>query len=609
MHQRTSDTMVIQLWEENTYLPDALIGEIQVVLDMFQSQPTKPMELVQMYSFRHQITRVKLKMNYRPKALIEAQRAPAASSSRTGGMVPVALSTSNTSRQANSPIRSNTLSSKVVTPSELKELIEILDFGLMESLRAPDMDHPGTDPVWDWTVSSSLTGVTQPSIPRENRYSAMPHFIDQSLPIFMRPISLDIGLPPSNFVPIDYTTDVPVNTIDSQAITLSQFSTMDSEAASEPTTSYPEPSTSPRPYDIDPTSLKRELAVRAVSPPRSAPALEVSATHRLSALDASATSASTFIATPPTTPAITPLDLRAASVAQGANLMATLSSTSEGTKTPGSPKSDSAHSPKSNEAKDDAPSPRLGGGNWKPATSPSSSRARSPSASPPKSDASPTLTSAASGNTSPNSAATSQTSTQGSASLLQPSSATGTTNLPDFSFTTTTSMASTPTNNNVATTNSAPSEEAFLRSKSFSNVASPDGSWLSPIAPSEDALVDYMQGTTGKTKEIQLIGNSARERRRNRRPTVDAQHPPEYKGLAINREAQPSATTIDPVVRTEPSLVPPIALSENSQISSASTSVPAPSASNPTMTVTNDLLAAIEPISTSTETSESSQQE
>jgi hypothetical protein len=249
--------MVIQLWEENTYLPDALLGEIQVVLDMFQTQPTKPLELIQVYPFRHQITRVKVKINYRPKALIEAQRTPNLSQSRPG-MVPVQLTSSNTARQANSPSRSLTLNSKIVTQAELKELIEILDFGLTEALRAPDMDHPGTDPVWDWTVASSLSGITQPSLAREHRYSALPHIIDQDLPIYMRPISLDIGLPPSDFIP-------PVNTPRSPR---AENVTSPRQAPNESPKEYPRPeerALSPRPYGATPGSIKHEVAYRQVA--------------------------------------------------------------------------------------------------------------------------------------------------------------------------------------------------------------------------------------------------------------------------------------------------------------------------------------------------------
>lgn len=188
--------MTIQLWEENTYLPDALLGEIRVILDMFQSHPSNPLELTQVYGFRHQITRAKVRICYRPKALIEAQRPSLA---RTGSAsIPVALNTSNPTRSAHSPARSLTLNSKVVSTSELKELVDILDMGLTEALSAPDLDHLGTDPVWDWSVQTNVPGGNGlPALTKEQRYSARPNTVDDDLPVYMKPLSMELGLPPS----------------------------------------------------------------------------------------------------------------------------------------------------------------------------------------------------------------------------------------------------------------------------------------------------------------------------------------------------------------------------------------------------------------------------
>lgn len=188
--------MTLQLWEENTYLPDALLGEIRVVLDMFQSHPTNPLELTQVYGFRHQITRAKVRICYRPKALIEAQRPTLGRAS--SAIVPVALNTTNTSRNANSPARSLTLNSKIVSTAEIKELVDILDTGLTEALRAPDLDHIGSDPVWDWSIQSNLPSSGGLStLTKDQRYSTRPVYVDDDLPVFMMPISMELGLPPS----------------------------------------------------------------------------------------------------------------------------------------------------------------------------------------------------------------------------------------------------------------------------------------------------------------------------------------------------------------------------------------------------------------------------
>lgn len=515
VHQRASETMVVQLWEENTYLPDAIIGEIQVVLDEFQ--PTKPLELIQWYSFRHQITRVKVKMVYRPKALLEAQRGPSggASSSRPS-MVPVALSnTSNTARQANSPSRSATLNSKVVTPAELKELIEILDVGLMESLRAPDMDHPGTDPVWDWSLSSSISSLSQPAIPRENRYSAMPHFVDQSLPIFMRPISLDIGLPSSDFTPSQLPSANPEGFLESKLTTSQARAPIDTSKAapSSSESTVIEPSTSPRPYGVDISTIRREAAVRAVSPPRVAPQLETSEVHRLSGLTGSSdtpTITTTAVHSPPAS--LSPLNLQALASASQPSPPNSGRESLPVAPTISGPPSPSATSV--GETAGEPASPRASGlplpQDWKLAASPSSPRSLSPALSPRVQQIAGSREAAVSAP-----AIFEAVGSVGSPPSLRASDASfpfTTTRTPQMSF-------------------SGPSTADSLKTSTGSLEHSP---WVPTVAPSEEALVGYMEETTGQSKAMQSQGNAARERRRNRRPTYDSQHPPEFKNAPFS---------------------------------------------------------------------------
>lgn len=542
VHQRASENMVIQLWEENTYLPDAIIGEIQVVLDEFQ--PTKPLELIQWYSFRHQITRVKIKMVYRPKALLEAQRGPAAgSTSSRPGMVPVALSnTSNTARQANSPSRSATLNSKIVTPAELKELIEILDVGLMESLRAPDMDHPGTDSVWDWSLSSSISSLSQPAIPRENRYSAMPHFVDQSLPIFMRPISLDIGLPPSDYVPSQIPTATPEQFLETkrsspQPMTPQLFT--NGVPASEST--YIEPSTSPRPYGVDIHTIRREVAVRAVSPPRLSPRLETSETHRLSGIG-SAMEAPTVVASSTHAPiaSMSPLNLPAATIASQSSPPHSGRDTNSGDavlSAPPSPTSGATGAAISG----DSSSPRLGLAlpqDWKAAASPTSPRSLSPALSPRAEHL----------RASREAAVSAPAAFEAVASV--PSSPPLKTSTSSFSFTTTTSPQ---------TSASQPTVPATLTSSTGTLEPTP---WVPTVAPSEEHLVGLIEETTGKSKAMQSQGNVARERRRNRRPTYDSQHPPEFKNMLLSSDGFMASS---PPVESLLSLERPAATQEAAQ--------------------------------------------
>lgn len=476
--------MVIQLWEENTYLPDALVGEIQVVLlDMFQNQPTKPLELIQMYGFRHQITRCKVRIVYRPKALIEAQRTPALTQSRPG-LVQVPLTNGSNTTRSNSPARTLPLNSKVITPTELKELIEILDFGLNESLRAPDIDHPGSDPVWDWTVSSSLSGISQPSIPREHRYSAMPRAVDQSLPIYMRPISLDIGLPPStssslspksSFTPLSpssqtvipsfapapqATTNLPslpsathiaaispaspqttLNTIlnsgkenDTES---QQNGTESSQISTEakPTSTVPQISTS--------NSIRFEIAVRATSPPRAEARLENATSVRGSG------GASAQVFPPP---------MRSLSPPPPSNSRIDVSSSSSS-----NINNTNLHLAPSNWVKSQEPSP-----------------------SPP----------------------------------LSPKESSG-------SITPSRDTAASPTANPTGQGGTSPrttSPQPFG--------TDPSATWISSIAPSETVLEPFVEETTGGSKAMQSLGNAARDRRRReRRPTYDSQHPPEFIGI------------------------------------------------------------------------------
>lgn len=538
VHARASENMVIQLWEENTYLPDAIIGEIQVVLDEFQ--PTKPLELIQWYSFRHQITRVKIKMVYRPKALLEAQRGPAGGATSRPGMVPVALSnTSNTARQANSPSRSATLNSKIVTPSELKELIEILDVGLMESLRAPDMDHPGTDPVWDWSLSSSISSLSQPAIPRENRYSAMPHFVDQSLPIFMRPISLDIGLPPSDYVPSQVPAGPPEQFLEAkrsspQTVVPQPFAN-DTAVASEST--FVEPSTSPRPYGVDIHTIRREVAVRAVSPPRQAPRLETSETHRLSGIG-SATEAPIVVSssTHAALASIAPLNLQAATTTvqpSPPNSGRDTNSAGPVLSAPPSPTSGVAGASISG----DSSSPRPGLAlpqDWKAVASPTSPRSLSPALSPRAEFLRGSREAAVS--------APAVFEAVGSV----PSSPPLKSSTSSFSFTTTTSPQ---------TSASQPSVSTTLTSSTGTLEPTP---WVPTVAPSEDALVGLIEETTGKSKAMQSQGNVARERRRNRRPTYDSQHPPSM--LLSSDGFVASSPPAEPILSLErPALEPEVA--------------------------------------------------
>lgn len=539
VHQRASDNMVIQLWEENTYLPDVLIGEIQVILDEFQ--PTKPIELIQWYSFRHQITRVKLKMVYRPKALLEAQRAPAGSSSRPG-MVPMTLNTSNTARQANSPSRSATLNSKIVTPAELKELIEILDVGLMESLRAPDMDHPGTDPVWDWSLSSSLSSLSQPAIPRENRYSAMPHFIDQSLPVFMRPISLDIGLPPSDYIPAQPTPGTPEHFLEGKRL-MQRASEINPAILKDPVTTETHPtdsSLSPRPYGVDIQSIRHEFAVRAVSPTRNEPKLETSETHRLSGLGTTITAPMVSTSPPQASlPQLEAFNLEHASK--------TLPATSQAGASDSNPIEHSTLSP-SNSPRDavgESPSPRLAGlpgqKDWKLAASPTSPRSLSPALSPrsellrssrePALSAPAAFEAGATANTNP------------AAHSLQTSSSA-------FTFTTTTPQT-------------APSTSGSQSPLASSTGTLEPSTWIPTVAPSEEVLGAFIGETTGKSKAMQSMGNVARERRRNRRPTYDSQHPPEFKSLGLNSSG--ALTTSSSAELLAPHLDTAVAVSENAQ--------------------------------------------
>lgn len=461
--------MAIQLWEDNTYLPDALIGEIQVVLDMFQHNPNKPLELIQVYSFRHQITRVKLKMNYRPKALIEAQRAPV-SQQRGSAMVPVPLTNStNTARQAtNSPSRALSLNSKVVTPAELKEFIEILDFGLMETLRAPDVDQVGGDPVWDWGVStSSLGGATQPSIPRENRYSAMPHVVDQTLPIFMRPISLDIGLPPStttssasqngtSYAFGGQKSDESPRKVDAKPIEQPPVSRLPIATNVNKSADLPNANTESTrmasTYGIDPDSIRHELAIRAISPRSNLvePSRETSASVRLSEQIPEIYPPAILSTSPPFNAA----GISKATCGEAPTLVSprlqgsiTIGNAREGST---SPRSDASLSPSRGEASEES---------IKAQNIP---------------DASPT--------------------TPGSPNSLSPRSLT-------------------PTTTNL--------------SQTASNGGDP-AAWMPTIAPSESVLEAYLDEPS---KTMQSLGNAARERRRNRRPTYDAQHPPEFKGL------------------------------------------------------------------------------
>ena len=383
------------------------------------------------------------------------------------------------------------------------------------------MDHPGSDPVWDWAVASSLSGISQPSMNREHRYSAMPHIVDQSLPIYMRPISLDIGLPPSSYVPpTTHTTSfgtaettkqetktsprqaalhLPLGSLSSSSqtettipATIESQNQSSSHPVSSPTPTFhnilaaspatytppdPERSVSPRPYGAQPGSIKLEMAHRTIVPASSTgPVLDTAVSHRTSGHQADLIPAALRSISPPVNRVEIP-----ATVLPETGLQTSIESTLAT-----SARNGAEHHTHTTSWEVASPRNQL-----EPEETPADVAAvasqlqlspRSPASFSPASPDSPS------------------------------------------SVTSNTSRSSSPTPSKGTTGAISPRP---LSPSSFSD----SGAWLSTAVPSEAVLEPYIEETTGQSKSMQSSGNAARERRRNRRPTYDSQHPPEFKDI------------------------------------------------------------------------------